>query len=83
MLERMRSPLRSPRSREVWAAEKDVDYRTVTVTGRLLNDRERHYFATYDGTSGFTLTPIRRFCLTTVAQSSLIAALFPMTRRIP
>ncbi|MDR6633624.1 surfeit locus 1 family protein [Phyllobacterium sp. 1468] len=44
---------------KVWAIEKDVDYRTVTVTGRLLNDRERHYFATYDGTSGFYVyTPL-------------------------
>ncbi len=44
---------------KVWADQKDVDYRTVTATGRLLNDRERHYFATFDGYSGFYVyTPL-------------------------
>lgn len=44
---------------KIWAAEKDVDYRTVTVTGRLLNNQERHYFATYNGMSGFYIyTPL-------------------------
>ncbi len=44
---------------KIWATAKDVDYRTVTATGRLLNHRERHYFATYDGTSGFYVyTPL-------------------------
>jgi surfeit locus 1 family protein len=43
----------------IWATRGDVDYRTVTVTGRLLNDRERHYFATHDGMSGFYIyTPL-------------------------
>ncbi|MBZ9654236.1 SURF1 family protein [Phyllobacterium lublinensis] len=44
---------------KVWADQKDVDYRTVTATGRLLNDRERHYFATFEGYSGFYVyTPL-------------------------
>ncbi len=44
---------------KVWETKKDVDYRTVTVTGRLLNDKEQHFFATYDGYSGFYLyTPL-------------------------
>ncbi|CAN7562049.1 SURF1 family protein [Phyllobacterium sp. LjRoot231] len=44
---------------KIWVTERDVDYRTVTATGRFLNDRERHYFATYEGTSGFYVyTPL-------------------------
>jgi surfeit locus 1 family protein len=38
----------------------DIEYRRVTVTGRYLNDKERHFFATYDGTSGFYIyTPLQ------------------------
>jgi surfeit locus 1 family protein len=45
---------------KIWAQEHDVEYRPVTVTGRLLNDRERHFFSTYDGYSGyFVYTPLQ------------------------
>ena len=38
----------------------DVDYRRVTATGRYLNDKERHFFATYNGMSGFYIyTPLQ------------------------
>ena len=44
---------------KTWSEQKDVDYRTVTVSGRLLNDKERHFFATYNGYSGFYVyTPL-------------------------
>lgn len=44
---------------KVWNEGQDVDYRTVKVAGRLLNDKERHFFATYDGYSGFYVyTPL-------------------------
>ncbi|MEK1891540.1 MAG: SURF1 family protein [Phyllobacterium sp.] len=44
---------------KIWANGNDVDYRTVTVSGRLLNGEERHFFATYDGYSGFYVyTPL-------------------------
>ena len=45
---------------KIWAQDHDVEYRPVTVTGRLLNDRERHFFATYEGYSGyFIYTPLQ------------------------
>ena len=37
----------------LWARQNDVDYRTVTVTGRFVNGQEHHYFATFAGMSGF------------------------------
>lgn len=38
----------------------DIEYRRVTLSGRFLNDKERHFFATYDGTSGFYVyTPLQ------------------------
>jgi surfeit locus 1 family protein len=38
----------------------DIEYRNVTATGRYLNDKERHFFATYDGASGFYVyTPLQ------------------------
>jgi surfeit locus 1 family protein len=38
----------------------DIEYRKVTVAGRYLNDRERHFFATYNGISGFYVyTPLQ------------------------
>jgi surfeit locus 1 family protein len=53
------APASLAETEKVWADQKDVDYRTVKVTGHLLNDRERHYFATYDGYSGFYIyTPL-------------------------
>ncbi|ATU92465.1 SURF1 family protein [Phyllobacterium zundukense] len=53
------APASLAETEEIWANQKDVDYRTVTATGRLLNDRERHFFATYDGFSGYYIyTPL-------------------------
>lgn len=43
----------------LWRDSQDVDYRTVTLSGRLLNDKERHFFTTYKGTSGYNVyTPL-------------------------
>lgn len=37
----------------------DIEYRRVTTSGRYLNDKERHFFATYNGMSGFYIyTPL-------------------------
>jgi surfeit locus 1 family protein len=42
------------------AAGEPIEYRPVTLTGTFLHDRERHFFATYDGQSGFYIyTPLR------------------------
>jgi surfeit locus 1 family protein len=41
-------------------AGEDVDYRTVRVTGTYLNDKERHFFATYEGRTGYYVyTPLQ------------------------
>ncbi|MBA8876884.1 surfeit locus 1 family protein [Phyllobacterium myrsinacearum] len=54
------APLPLAEIEKIWAQEHDVEYRPVTVTGRLLNDRERHFFSTYDGYSGyFVYTPLQ------------------------
>ncbi len=40
-------------------AGEAVDYRHATATGRYLNDKERHFLATFQGQSGFYLyTPL-------------------------
>nr|WP_244642603.1 SURF1 family protein [Phyllobacterium sp. 628] len=53
-------PLPLPQVEKIWAGERDVEYRPVTVTGTLLNDCERHFFATYEGYSGyFIYTPLQ------------------------
>lgn len=40
--------------------ESEREYRPVTVTGRFEHDRERHFFATYEGRSGYYIyTPLR------------------------
>lgn len=37
----------------------DIEYRPVTLSGRLMNDREQHYLATWQGQSGFFVhTPL-------------------------
>ncbi|OJF92856.1 cytochrome c oxidase assembly protein [Rhizobium sp. 58] len=37
----------------------DIEYRTVTVSGRYLNNRERHFFATHQGRTGYYIyTPL-------------------------
>jgi surfeit locus 1 family protein len=39
---------------------EDVDYRTVRVTGTYLNNKERHFFATYEGRTGYYVyTPLQ------------------------
>ncbi len=41
-------------------AGEDVDYRTVRVTGIYLNNKERHFFATYGGRTGYYVyTPLQ------------------------
>lgn len=41
------------------AAGEPIEYRPVTVSGTFLHDHERHFFATYDGQSGFYIyTPL-------------------------
>jgi surfeit locus 1 family protein len=38
----------------------DIEYRNVTATGVYLNNKERHFFATYDGAPGFYVyTPLQ------------------------
>jgi surfeit locus 1 family protein len=38
----------------------DIEYRRITAAGRYLNDKERHFFATYNGMSGFYVyTPLQ------------------------
>ncbi len=42
------------------AAGTDIEYRRVTATGTFLNDKERHFFATYEGMTGFYVyTPLQ------------------------
>ncbi|WP_292242242.1 SURF1 family protein [Mesorhizobium sp.] len=42
-----------------FAATGDVDYTPVTITGTFLHRGERHYFATWEGQSGFDVfTPL-------------------------
>ncbi|WP_265515800.1 SURF1 family protein [Nitratireductor luteus] len=36
-----------------YEAGADIEYRPVTLSGRLMNDREQHYLATWQGQSGF------------------------------
>lgn len=41
-------------------AGEDVDYRTVRVSGTYLNNKERHFFATYGGRTGYYVyTPLQ------------------------
>ncbi|RWX67130.1 SURF1 family protein [Mesorhizobium sp. M4B.F.Ca.ET.089.01.1.1] len=43
-----------------FAATGDVDYTPVTVTGTFLHQGERHFFATWEGASGFDVfTPLQ------------------------
>lgn len=38
----------------------DVDYRAMRVTGTYINDKERHFFATYEGRTGYYIyTPLQ------------------------
>ncbi|KAA1178175.1 SURF1 family protein [Rhizobium tropici] len=42
------------------ASGGDIEYRVVTATGHYLNDKERHFLATYDGDPGFHVyTPLQ------------------------
>jgi surfeit locus 1 family protein len=42
------------------ASGGDIEYRVVTATGRYINNKERHFFATYDGEPGFHIyTPLQ------------------------
>jgi surfeit locus 1 family protein len=43
-----------------FASTGDVDYTPVTVTGTFMHQGERHFFATWEGASGFDVfTPLR------------------------
>jgi len=38
----------------------DIEYRTVTATGRYINNKERHFFATWRGQTGYYIyTPLQ------------------------
>lgn len=42
------------------ASGGDIEYRVVTATGHYLNDKERHFLATYDGDPGYHIyTPLQ------------------------
>lgn len=42
------------------ASGGDIEYRGVTATGRYINNKERHFFATFDGEPGFHIyTPLQ------------------------
>lgn len=42
------------------ASGGDIEYRTVTASGRYINNKERHFFATYHGRTGFYVyTPLQ------------------------
>ncbi|WP_245458987.1 SURF1 family protein [Rhizobium sp. CCGE531] len=42
------------------ASGGDIEYRVVTAAGHYLNDKERHFLATYDGDPGFHVyTPLQ------------------------
>ncbi|MBY4629193.1 SURF1 family protein [Rhizobium croatiense] len=44
---------------EAMAASGDIEYRKVTATGRYINNKERHFFATWRGQTGFYVyTPL-------------------------
>lgn len=44
----------------LFAKTGDVDYRPVSASGTFVNEGERHFFATFDGASGFYVyTPLR------------------------
>jgi surfeit locus 1 family protein len=41
-------------------AGEDVDYRTVRITGTYINNKERHFFATHEGRTGYYVyTPLQ------------------------
>lgn len=41
-------------------AGEDVDYRTVRITGIYINNKERHFFATHEGRTGYYVyTPVQ------------------------
>ncbi|WP_371074410.1 MULTISPECIES: SURF1 family protein [unclassified Sinorhizobium] len=42
------------------ASGGDIEYRTVTASGRYINNKERHFFATYHGRTGYYIyTPLQ------------------------
>jgi surfeit locus 1 family protein len=44
---------------ESLAAGKPIDYQAARASGRFLNDKERHFFATFEGQSGYYVyTPL-------------------------
>lgn len=52
-------PLDVPQIEALVAEGKPIDYRAARASGRFLNDKERHFFATFEGRSGFYIyTPL-------------------------
>lgn len=55
-----RPPLSLAEVEAALAAGQSIEYQPVTLTGRFEHNRERHFFATHDGQSGFYVyTPLR------------------------
>lgn len=53
------APLSLAGIEEMHASGGDVDYQPARVAGRFLHDRERHFFATHEGQSGwYVYTPL-------------------------
>ena len=53
------APVNLAELERLFAAGEAVDYRHATASGRYLNDKERHFLATFEGQSGFYLyTPL-------------------------
>nr|WP_206121213.1 SURF1 family protein [Rhizobium leguminosarum] len=53
------SPVPLPDIEAMAAAGGDIEYRKVTATGRYINNKERHFFATWRGQTGFYVyTPL-------------------------
>nr|WP_205930889.1 SURF1 family protein [Rhizobium leguminosarum] len=53
------SPVPLPDIEAMAATGGDIEYRKVTATGRYINNKERHFFATWRGQTGFYVyTPL-------------------------
>lgn len=58
--QRIASPAPLAEIETLYASTGDVDYRPVAARGTFLHEGERHFFATFDGKSGFYVyTPLR------------------------
>lgn len=56
---RVAAPVTTDAIEALVARGEDADYRPVTVTGRFVNNKERHFFATWHGVTGYYIyTPL-------------------------